>query len=224
MKPTDEQLIDPKWRDENAPEWARFAACDKDGCWHWFECSPVASCGTCSQLITGNGRSELFSVNNWKQSIRGRPTSQPTDKPEFVQADDGMVRRAAKKSHEQYGEAYWQMSDKPEWDGTAKPPTGWHGECTWGERQNWFECVSLRGNFIALFKYSEWSIKHWSEDEGFKFRPIKTQAERQRDEVVEAAMELTCGPNDKRETITRNIIQQCLVELYGAGMLRKERE
>lgn len=50
---------------------------------------------------------------------------------------------------------------------------GWHGECTWGDKVYWHECVILPKNKIAVFDLD--SIMVLSDD--FDFRPIKTERE-----------------------------------------------
>lgn len=78
-------------------------------------------------------------------------------------------------------------AQKPEveWDGKA-PHVGWHGECTWGDKAVWFECVILPAGRIAKDKYGEWEVADMVRLRNIEFRPTRTKEQRQRDELIEA--------------------------------------
>jgi hypothetical protein len=65
------------------------------------------------------------------------------------------------------------------------PTAPWHGECTWGDKVKWHECVILPTGRIAMDSYGAWNIRHTFELDKVSFRPIRSQAERERDELAE---------------------------------------
>lgn len=60
----------PNWDD--APEWAKYVAMDKDGEWWWFERKPVPER---EEWRVDAGRVELASRNfeDWEDAIERRP-------------------------------------------------------------------------------------------------------------------------------------------------------
>jgi hypothetical protein len=105
-----------------------------------------------------------------------------------------------------------------EWE-NGIPPGGWHGECTWGNKENSHECVILPGLKIAINFYTSWSVDQISQLEGVEFRPIRSQAEREREPVIIAALRAADPPADD-EIHPRQYLIDSLNILYDAGMLR----
>jgi hypothetical protein len=71
-----------------------------------------------------------------------------------------------------------------EWDGEELPPVGWHGQCTWGLKVQWNECVILPGREIAKHELSGWRVSYIADYREIQFRPIRSQAERERKELA----------------------------------------
>jgi hypothetical protein len=61
---------------EEAPQWAGYAAQDKDGQWWWFQCKPTCrkDSGIWTESSDG-GKLERFTIanGNWQNSITARP-------------------------------------------------------------------------------------------------------------------------------------------------------
>lgn len=56
-----------------APDWARFAAKDRDGFWHWYEVEPRA---TCDSWTSARGSMQFFDFAldiDWDKSLEARP-------------------------------------------------------------------------------------------------------------------------------------------------------
>lgn len=69
-KPTVNGLT-PSWLD--APEWANYAAMDKEGDWYWYEKEPTPGK---MYWIPQDGRTlliEEFRISYWKSSLTKRP-------------------------------------------------------------------------------------------------------------------------------------------------------
>jgi hypothetical protein len=69
------------------------------------------------------------------------------------------------------------------------PPIGWHGECTWGNKEAWPECVILTNGKIAIERYENWSFSTISDYREIEFRPIRSHAERERDDLARALLD-----------------------------------
>jgi hypothetical protein len=113
----------------------------------------------------------------WKQATLTWPLQKYTD--------NGNEVVAKPKSHPtdtQPAESGAQIS--AEWE-NGIPPVGWHGECTWGNKENSHECVILPDLKIAINFYTSWSVDQISQLEGVEFRPIRSQAERDREDLAE---------------------------------------
>lgn len=101
------------------------------------------------------------------------------------------------------------------------PPVGWHGECTWGQKVNWFECVMLPRYCLALYKHGGWSLMDIFPEAGHEFRPLKTDAEREREEVWNEAVKVAHEAT-KHFGISGQIPMATIMSaLYDAGLLRK---
>jgi hypothetical protein len=113
----------------------------------------------------------------WKQAVLTWPLQKYTD--------NGNEVVAKPKSHPtdtQPAESGAQIS--AEWE-NGIPPVGWHGECTWGNKENSHECVILPDLKIAINFYTSWSVDQLSQLEGVEFRPIRSHAERDREDLAE---------------------------------------
>jgi hypothetical protein len=97
----------------------------------------------------------------------------------------------------------------PEWHDNI-PPAGWHGECTWGNKENSHECVILPGLKIAINFYTSWSVDQISQLEGVEFCPIRSQEKRERDAAIDHAFSKLTEFREAR---------QVLGDLYDAGLL-----
>lgn len=61
----------PNW--ECAPDWANFAAMDKDGSWYFYECMPsLGRMEWNSQGLSG-GRVQRSEEMDWESSLESRP-------------------------------------------------------------------------------------------------------------------------------------------------------
>jgi hypothetical protein len=60
----------PDWND--APEWANYAAMDKEGDWYWYEILPRK---LCTRWLSEDGKCEMvnFSRMVWESSLKKRP-------------------------------------------------------------------------------------------------------------------------------------------------------
>jgi hypothetical protein len=97
-----------------------------------------------------------------------------------------------------------------EWE-NGIPPVGWHGECTWGNKENSHECVILPDLKIAINFYTSWSVDQISQLEGVEFCPIRSQANRERDTAIDYAFSKLTEFREAR---------QVLGDLYDAGLLQ----
>lgn len=90
------------------------------------------------------------------------------------------------------------------------PPVGWHGECTWGMRANFFECVILPYGKLARASYGgDWAISPIGEHREIEFRPICTE----RKKAIEAAAKIA-------EEHNKSGAKEFYGALYDAGLLR----
>ena len=99
----------------------------------------------------------------------------------------------------------------PEWDGTGRPPVG--AECEVLDRVsgklNRVEITAVsRDHLVALFNGEEVLLK-----KNCQFRPIRTQARREREDLINAATEIL---NQDHVLTERDAAEA----LYDAGMLR----
>lgn len=70
--------IGPNWK--NAPPWAKFAAMDSHGAWHWYEEEPALS----EKLGMWTARGAHFSVaavtlTDWQNTLHARGEKWPRD-------------------------------------------------------------------------------------------------------------------------------------------------
>jgi hypothetical protein len=77
----------------------------------------------------------------------------------------------------------------PEWDNTGLPPVGWHGECTWGRKCEWSECVILPVGKIAKHEFNGWFVRVIDDYRAIEFRPIRSQAEQELEDLAKVLVE-----------------------------------
>lgn len=69
------------------------------------------------------------------------------------------------------------------------PPVGTHCECTWGWKGLWLECIyhgKMKNGVPIVEGFGGGLLEFESALENIEFRPLKSEAERKRDEAVEA--------------------------------------
>lgn len=69
------------------------------------------------------------------------------------------------------------------------PPIGWHGECTWGTKVDWCECVMLPYKWAAVNMSQRGQGWELRPIDGYEFRQLKPKAQRDREELVD----IVCG-------------------------------
>jgi hypothetical protein len=118
----------------------------------------------------------VSSERKWKKSFCSWSLQQ------YIDCGDYMIAKPkSQPTDTQPAESGAQIS--AEWDGKGLPPVGWHGECTWGNKENSHECVILPVLKIAINFYTSWSVDQISQLEGVEFRPIRSQAWREYEEL-----------------------------------------
>lgn len=105
------------------------------------------------------------------------------------------------------------MSDNSWIEKCEKPPIGWHGECTYGARVAWRECVILPRNKIAIFGDNFQKIEQI--ENSYHFRPIKTD----RELAIEAALKVFSVGIE-----TDKLLFTMAGALFDAGLLRSKDE
>lgn len=187
--PTDEQLRDPKWWDENAPEGATHFAPQKFG---W-------DAGVFWRIEKGAG------VEAWAITDRGFVYY-----PEPTWTEDSFVGAVQRPTPNAY---------VSEWDGVGLPPVGCECECM--RHGLWVKCeIGAHGEDHACpvaFAQTEFDCQVLDER---MFRPLRSQAERERREVIEAAKQVVKDEYGV-EFLEDEIAERELGALYDAGMLRK---
>jgi hypothetical protein len=121
------------------------------------------------------------------------------------------IKPASPKSHPtdtQPTESGAQIS--AEWDGNI-PPVGWHGECTWGRKCEWSECVILPVGKIAKHEFNGWFVRVIDDYRAIDFRPIRSQADRDREEIINAADAVMARAMEEGQPMAE--------ALYAAGLL-----
>ena len=115
-------------------------------------------------------------------------------------------------------------SDKAsDWNGTGLPPVGTKCEVLDSVNGKWhgIEITSVaREHLVALFNGEEALLK-----KNCHFRPIRTQAQRERDDLLTSIIEdYRKSLNSPVSTIELNLISEFSSYLYDAGMLRRAGE
>ena len=118
------------------------------------------------------------------------------------------------------------------WNGTGFPPVGAECEVVWLELPDGggrdFEPALIKGYFYALPGRQVWFSTGEGEDfvhflANVDFRPTRTQAQRERDEIIIDALRHVDDPRDD-EVHPRQYFMDALHTLYDAGMLRRAGE
>ena len=119
---------------------------------------------------------------------------------------------------------------KPEWDGTGRPPVGAECEAVWfeapdgGDRD--FERVTIKGyweNQVWFCTVSYMDLVHHAAN--VDFRPIRTQAQREREELLTSIIEdYRTSFNSPVSTVELNLISEFANYLFEIGMLRSAGE
>jgi hypothetical protein len=107
----------------------------------------------------------VSSERKWKKSFCSWSLQQ------YIDCGDYMIAKPTKPAAQ-------------EWDGEGLPPVGWHGQCTWGLKVQWNECVILPGGEIAKHELSGWRVSYIADYREIQFRPIRSQADRERKELA----------------------------------------
>ena len=112
---------------------------------------------------------------------------------------------------------------KEEWDGSGAPPVG--TECEVLDRVygnfNRVEITAVsRDHLVAIFNGEEVLLK-----KNCQFRPIRTQAQRERDDLLTSIIEdYRKSLKNPVSTVEINLISEFANYLYDAGMLRRAGE
>ncbi|MDF0750308.1 hypothetical protein NLU14_08700 [Marinobacter sp. 71-i] len=217
--PTQEQLNDPEWWDENAP---------------------ISDAQTI-YLIWNDAERTTLSRITWARRGEGIITGQDQHLDYYLRPTKALACRTCGESpcghynecppgkskaerlaqHIAERDAFLAEDEVTEWaDGL--PPVGTECEAyvrLTGHSEGWCEvevlkvCEEKKSAAVMLPMMSlQWATE---------FRPIRTKEQREREKVVAKAMEMTCGKDDGRNTLQRSVIRQCMEELYDAGLLRK---
>ena len=118
------------------------------------------------------------------------------------------------------------------WNGTGRPPVGTECEAVWLEAPDGggrdFEPALIKGYFDALPGRQVWFSTGEGEDfvhllANVDFRPLHTQAQREREEIIIDALRHVDDPRDD-EVHPRQYFMDALHTLYDAGMLRRAGE
>lgn len=185
MTPTKEQLADPKYWDENAPE----------GATHWV--GPTVYPWEKHE----DDKRFVWISNNWLADDNGELNLEP------VEDFDYCIPRPT----------------QPQWAGEGLPPVGVECEGLHAvEGADWFKCkVNAYSDDIGKVWLTEYFGNGFTLERDFvlnvedlSFRPIRTQAEIEREEVVESARDYLGKIGAARPSNVLNA-------LYDAGMLRK---
>lgn len=144
------------------PEGAGFIAADRDGRVDSYQYQPVLD----------------ESMKSWVDRKGDGYLTQ------CVVPDECVCDWQSAISQEQY-EAALAASQQPAWDGEGLPPVGTECECK--VTVNWFRCkVMYISEKCAVLKYGE-SEQAWFTP-SCEFRPIRTEAERKREEFIDQLM------------------------------------
>ncbi|WP_417518782.1 hypothetical protein [Marinobacter sp.] len=186
--PTEAQLNDPKWWAANAPEWATM----------------VGRIGPGRRLAWANLRQYGYKDHLVFYLFASGQN--------FALCD---FRALAKRP---------KADEPPMWDGKESPPIGAVCEGDADERPGGYEpCLVIYHDkhaaaeghtHVALFMaYGKFIEPHWCSD----FRPAKTEAQRERDEVAKKAAFILEMKHGSPITLYTKYCE----DLYDAGMLRK---
>lgn len=113
---------------------------------------------------------------------------------------------------DEISEDYAKAQEQPAWDGEGLPPVGTVCEVMFKKDTNptWDECEVLKtAPFIVLYFADEGKAHNYSPESDFKFRPIKTDRDRQIEAMTDLFKKTACKQ-------TYNIVAG-IEALYEAG-------
>ncbi|HCR1961854.1 TPA: hypothetical protein ONC42_000502 [Enterobacter kobei] len=96
-------------------------------------------------------------------------------------------------TYQQYESA--RVASKPEWDGVGLPPVGTECEYSLNAGRTWFKCkidyvLGTQGLIMLADVYEGGQFVGFAEYDGkLKFRPIRSEEDKKRDEIIEALKE-----------------------------------
>lgn len=137
------------------------------------------------------------------------------DEPDFLAIDATCIKVTRAEFEEEarrqgYVEGFKGHPDDVAFKG-GPLPVGWHGECSWGQKVNWVECIKLLGNLIARRKF-HWDSREWIVDSiepDYEFRPLKSDRERWVELAVDAY-------KSSKKGIYTNCELKCIELIYDA--------
>lgn len=74
-----------------------------------------------------------------------------------------------------------------QWNGEGLPPVGWHGECTWGAKSTWHECVVCPSVIAYKNICGRWVTDVFDSLGNLEFRPLRTEREKWIDDAHKIA-------------------------------------
>jgi hypothetical protein len=102
------------------------------------------------------------------------------------------------------------------WDGTGLPPVGMECEVAIASQKPRTVCfVGIKSSGSVVIETVDGELKSYHRSQ-VNFRPVRTQAQREREDAVEKALAMDCHPREG--TLSRH---DFCGALYDAGMLRR---
>ena len=109
------------------------------------------------------------------------------------------------------------------WNGTGLPPVGMECEVVIAAQKPRTVCfVGIKSSGSVVIETVDGELKSYHRSQ-VNFRPVRTQAQREREEIIIDALRHVDDPRDD-EVHPRQYFMDALHTLYDAGMLRKEAE
>lgn len=107
---------------------------------------------------------------------------------------------------------------EPARNGEDWPAVGWHGSCTWGAREEWYECVILPGQTAAINKHGQWMVMGPGRLESPQFDDLPSLEDRARTKVCTRAYQSL--PPKALSTVKRRAHAVRIIgNLYDADLL-----
>ena len=119
----------------------------------------------------------------------------------------------------------WEIIARPviAWTGTGLPPVGTECEVVIGAQKPRTVCfVGIKSSGSVVIETVDGELKSYHRSQVI-FRPIRTQAQREREEIIIDALRHVDEPRDD-EVHPRQYLMDALHTLYDAGMLRRAGE
>jgi len=109
------------------------------------------------------------------------------------------------------------------WDGTGLPPVGMECEVVIAAQKPRTVCfVGIKSSGSVVIETVDGELKSYHRSQ-VNFRPVRTQAQREREEIIIDALRHVDDPRDD-EVHPRQYFMDALHTLYDAGMLRRAGE